>query len=56
MGSEYLSNLYGTSPRAKNYFGNMNSMIPDGMYNAEEAKKKAEQDKQAATYRLLLRR
>lgn len=54
--SEYLSNLYGTSPRAKRYFSNMRYMLPDGIYNAEEAKKQAEQEQQAATYRLLLNR
>lgn len=53
---EYLSNLYGTSPRAKRYFSNMRYMLPDGIYNAEEAKKQAEQEQQAATYRLLLNR
>lgn len=53
---EYLSNLYGTSPRAKRYFNNMRYMLPDGIYNAEEAKKQAEQEQQAATYRLLLNR
>lgn len=54
--SEYLSNLYGTSPRAKRYFSNMRYMLPDFIYNAEEAKKQAEQEQQAATYRLLLNR
>ena len=53
---EYLSNLYGTSPRAKRYFSNMRYMLPDGIYNAEEAKKQEEQEQQAATYRLLLNR
>ena len=53
---EYLSNLYGTSPRAKRYFNNMRYMLPDGIYNAEEAKKQEEQEQQAATYRLLLNR
>lgn len=54
--SEYLSNLYGTSPRAKRYFSNMRYMLPDFIYNAEEAKKQAEQEQQAATYRLLSNR
>lgn len=53
---EYLSNLYGTSPRAKRYFSNMRYMLPDGIYNAEKAKKQEEQEQQAATYRLLLNR
>lgn len=53
LGSTYLSNLYGTSPRAKRYYSNLDAMIP--LYNAEEAKKQDELNKTANTYRILMK-
>lgn len=56
IASDYVSNLAGTSPRAKNFTKNtLRSFVPSELYNAEETKKQAEQEQQAATYRLLIK-
>lgn len=58
LAKDYFSNLYGTSPRAKNYSRQLVRSLPivSDYANDADAKKQAEQEQQAATYRLLLNR